>query len=146
MEDRGSEMDAIDKVRLMADLHKDHCSLNHGPGTDNEKFPAADYIIVPFGYEEKEGVEVTVREIVIPVCDECALALMGEDWTLLYCFECANNRWVNRHLAQNNYRHHILWLRGCPDCTNKFGGLYFTDIPVIGIEAVLALNEMRIAV
>ena len=138
-------MDTIDKVRLMAELHKDHCSLNHGPNTDNEQFPAADYIIMPFGYEEAEGREVAVRELVIPVCFDCARALIGEDWTLLYCFECTNSRWVYRSLAKNNYRHHILWLRGCPDCSNQFGGLYFSDIPVYGAEAVLAFNEIRVA-
>ena len=139
-------MDAIDKVILMADLHKDHCSLNHGPDASNEIIPAADYIVMPFGYEEKEGYEIAVRELIIPVCFECATALKGEEWTLLYCFECTHSHWVYRKLAKNNYRHHILWLRGCPDCTSKFGGLYFTDIPAYGSEAILALNEIRLAV
>jgi hypothetical protein len=139
-------MDAIDKVRMMADLHKDHCSLNHGPDISNEKIPAADYIVIPFGYEESEGKEIAVRELIIPVCFECVTALKGEEWTLLYCFECTHSHWVNRKVAKNNYRHHILWLRGCPDCTNKFGGLYFTDIPADGSKAFLALNEIRLAV
>jgi len=136
-------MDVIDKIRLMAELDGDNCSLNHGPGTTYDKVPASDYLVIPFGYEEKEGVEVAVRELIIPVCLECALALKGEDWTLLYCFECTNNHWVYRSMAKNNYRHHILWLRGCPECTNKFGGLYFTDMPAYGAEAVLALDGIR---
>jgi len=139
-------MNAIDKVTMMAELSQDHCSLNHGPDISNEDIPAADYIVIPFGYEETEGIEIAVRELVIPACIECVMALKGEEWTLLYCFECAESRWICRKLAKNKYRHHILWLRGCPDCTNEFGGLYFTDIPSYGSTAYLAVNEVRIAV
>lgn len=142
----GEEMDALDKITLMAELSEDHCSLNHGPGINNEDIPAADYVVMPFGYKESERKETAVRELIIPVCFDCALALKGEEWTLLYCFECAESRWIYRKLAKNKYRHHILWLRGCPDCTNKFGGLYFTDIPSCGSSADLAVNEIRIAV
>ena len=138
-------MDAIDKVRLMAELSNEHCTLNHGSGTENDKISAADYLAVSFGYAENDVQEVAVRDLIIPVCFECALALKGDEWTLLYCFECTNNRWVCRKLARNNYRHHILWLRGCPDCTNEFGGLYFADVPTCGSEAVLAVNEIRVA-
>ncbi len=139
-------MDAFDKVTMMAELSQDHCSLNHGPDISNEDIPAADYIVMPFGYEETEGIEIAVRELVIPACFDCVTALKGEEWTLLYCFECAESRWIYRQLAKNKYRHHILWLRGCPDCTNEFGGLYFTDIPSCGSTAYLALNEIKIAV
>ncbi len=139
-------MDAIDKIRMMADLHKDNCSLNHGPESSNLRFPAADYIVMSFGYEEKPGTEIAVRELVIPVCFECLSALKGDEWTLLYCFECTHSRWVCRKLAKNTYRHHILWLRGCPDCNSKFGGLYFTDIPACSIDAVLAFNKIKSAV
>jgi hypothetical protein len=139
-------MDAIDKVRMMADLHNDHCSLNHGPGISNKKIPAADYIVMSFGYEETAGTDIAVRELVIPVCFECVRALKGNEWTLLYCFECTHSRWVNRRLAKNIYRHHILWLKGCPDCSSKFGGLYFTDIPAYSNRAVLALNDIKLAV
>ena len=139
-------MDTIDKVRMMAELSHDHCSLNHGPGISNEDSVAADYIVIPFGYQEGAAKEIAVRELVIPVCRECVLALKGDVWTLLYCFECAESRWVCRGLAKNSYRHHILWLRGCPDCSNEFGGLYFTDIPSYGSLAHLAVNEIRAAV
>jgi len=124
----------------------DHCSQNHGPGISNEDLPAAEYIVIPFGYQEGDAKEIAVRELVIPVCLECVPALKGEDWILLYCFECADSRWVCRKLAKNSYRHHILWLRGCPDCSNEFGGVYFTDIPSYGFLAHLAINEIRMAV
>ena len=139
-------MDAIDKVKMMAELSHDHCSLTHGPEISNDTIPAADYIVTPFGFEEAKGIEIAVRELIIPVCFECALALKGDEWTLLFCFECAESRWVCRKLAKNRYRHHILWLRGCPDCTNTFGGLYFTDITTHASIPLLSVNEMRMAV
>ena len=139
-------MDAIDKVKMMAELPFDHCSLNHGPGMNNNNIPAADYVVMPFGYKERQDTEVVVRELVIPVCCECVQALKGNEWTLLYCFECAESRWVCRKLAKNCYRHHILWLRGCPDCSNTFGGLYFTDMPCYGNPVYLAINEYSITV
>lgn len=124
-------MDEIEKLHLMADLLESFCELNHGPNSIKEDHPASDYIIIPFGYNENKVSSVAKREIVIPICSDCAAALMGNEWTLLYCFECSNSQWVCRDIAKNKYRHNILWLRGCPDCTNKFGGLYFNDIQTI---------------
>jgi len=48
---------------------------------------------------------------------------------------------MHRDLAKNRYRHHVLWLKGCPECSNEFGGLYFNDMPKIdrhGLLPVLA--------
>jgi hypothetical protein len=120
-------MDAFDKTELLASLEETHCELNHGPDTNPKDYPAANYITIPFGYKEGSVKNITARELVIPVCLECAQALQENEWTLLYCFECSHSRWVNRQLAKNSYQHHILWLRGCPDCTGKFNGLYFFD-------------------
>ena len=120
-------MNAIDILALLAQLEEEHCELNHGPDTDRKMFPAADYIVQPFGYSVTELEEVAVREMVVAVCTECAETLQGNDWTLLYCFECCSRQWVHRKLSQNRYRHNILWLRGCPECSEEFGGLYFTE-------------------
>ena len=139
-------MDAIDKVKMMAELAHDHCSLNHGPDISNENIPAADYIVMPFGFEESVDKEIAVRELIIPVCFECVLALKGNEWTLLFCFECAESCWICRKLAKNRYRHHILWLRGCPYCTSTFGGLYFSDMTSNDCIPLLSGDEMRIAV
>lgn len=128
---RGDFMDECDRIRLLADLEESHCELNHGPNTRREDFPASDYIVVPFGSSGEDLSEPVRREVVIPVCFECAQALIGEEWTLLYCFECGDSRWVCREVARNTYRHHVLWLRGCPGCSNVFGGLYFTDAPLV---------------
>lgn len=124
-------MHETDRLRLLAELTTECCELNHGPGTRRADFPASDYLVLPFGYHESETSEVAVREMVVPVCHECATALLGEEWTLLYCFECCSSQWIHRGLARNRYRHHILWLRGCPHCTNEFGGLYFNDFKAL---------------
>ena len=119
-------MNDFDMIELLARLTESHCELNHGPDTDNSDFPAVDYIVLPLG-ESKDGKTTVAREITIPVCAECAAALASNEWTLLYCFECGESRWVHRQLAKNKYRHSILWMRGCPECSAQFGGLYFSD-------------------
>lgn len=135
-------MDTIDTVRLLSELEGEHCGLRHGPNTRMADYPASDYIVIPFG-DTSKAVATTERELVVPVCLECAQALIGEEWTLLYCFECNASRWVNRALAKNQYRHHVLWLRGCPDCSNAFGGLYFNDAAnhAIDVQLVAHLNR-----
>lgn len=130
-EKKGAAMNAIDRVQLLAELEHDFCELNHGPATVREDFPAADYLVLPVGYQEDKDVEVVVRELVVPVCRVCIDALLGDEWTLLYCFECNSSQWICRELSKHNYRHHVLWLKGCPECAEKFGGLYFNDFPAI---------------
>jgi len=134
-------MDAIDKLHLLAELGTSFCELNHGPGTEKLQYPASDFIIIPVGYQESETTDIARRQLVIPVCYECALALIQDEWTLIYCLECASNRWLLREVAKNSYRHHILWLRGCPDCSNEFGGLYFNDMPQIPAPAGAGLSS-----
>lgn len=128
---KGGTMNEIDRLQLFADLSHEHCELNHGPKTNSRDFPASDYIILPIGYSEDAVQEVSAREMVVPVCYDCAQALLQNEWTLLYCFECCSSQWVHRGLAKNRYRHHILWLRGCPKCTYEFGGLYFNDLSAV---------------
>ncbi|MBU0729808.1 MAG: hypothetical protein KKE17_12005 [Proteobacteria bacterium] len=122
-------MDKYESLVLLADLENVFCELNHGKDAVVENHRACDYIVVPFGSKDSNDVATSVREMVIPVCRDCIDALQGDEWTLLYCFECSSSRWVLREVAKNQYRHHVLWLRGCPDCTSKFGGIYFNDFP-----------------
>lgn len=135
-------MNPIDKLHLLAELPGEFCELNHGPDTRREDFPAVDYLVMPFGYTESEAEEVSVRDLVVPVCRECAEALLGEEWTLAYCFECCSSHWISRRHARLQYRHHVLWLRGCPHCTNKFGGLYFNDFKAL-TEAPMFLGRQE---
>ena len=120
-------MHETDRLSLLAALVNESCELNHGPDTEGLKIPAFDYLVLPVGYSKGSTTDVCTREMVVPVCFDCAQALMGNEWTLIYCFECCSSQWVCRELAKNRYRHHILWLRGCPDCSHEFGGLYFSD-------------------
>ena len=93
-------MNAIDKLALLASLAEESCELNHGPNTSHIHAPAVNYIVQPFGYSNG-GVEcVSVRDMVIPICLQCATALRGNDWTLLYCFECNSSQWISRRHAR----------------------------------------------
>jgi len=119
-------MEAFDKFHLLAELNDASCGLYHGDNGGRET-AAVNYLVTEFGYRENNMTAVAVRKLVIPICYDCNQALVDNEWTLLYCFECASSRWVLRKRAKNNYRHNILWLRGCPECSNEFGGLYFND-------------------
>ena len=115
-------MNATERLVLLAELEGEYCELHH-----KNKHHAVDYIVQPFGYRESEVVEVEKYERVIPICKECQALMCNNDWTLLYCFSCGESRWIHRPTAKNKYRHNILWLRGCPECSGQFGGLYFSD-------------------
>jgi len=144
-------MDRFDHLHLLAELDSEHCQLNHGPGVDTRQIAATDYLVLPVGYDESADCDVVTREMVIPVCFDCIQALQGEEWTLLYCLDCGESQWVKRQIAKNRYRHHVLWMKGCPECGGKFGGLYFNDFsgesqvqqqPVLHQLAQFVLGEM----
>lgn len=120
-------MDTFNRLHLLAELDSEHCQLNHGPGVDTSRIAATDYLVQPVGYRERADCDIVTREMVVPVCFDCVQALQGEEWTLFYCLDCGESRWVCRQKAKNRYRHHVLWLKGCPECSSEFGGLYFSD-------------------
>ena len=120
-------MNETEKLHLLIDLTTEHCGLFHGTGVDVSIIPAADYIVIPIGYRKNKVEEVAVREFVIPVCKECADALFKDEWVLFYCVLCGASRWCRKEFAKLQCRYHILWLNGCKDCTNEFGGIYFQD-------------------
>ena len=124
-------MNELDKLVLLANLEEECCELSHGPETSHLKLPAVDYLVQPFGYSHSDIEEVSVRDMVVPICIDCSRALQGNDWTLLYCFECNSSQWISRQHARLRYRHNILWLRGCPHCAGDFGGLYFSDMKAL---------------
>ena len=43
-------MNAIDHLGLLAQLENEFCEFYHAPKPHNERHPAVDYIIQPFGY------------------------------------------------------------------------------------------------
>lgn len=122
-------MSDFNEYVLLAELATEDikCELNHGPDTDDVFYQAVSYIILPLGRKENNDTYKQEDELSIPVCKECAEALNENEWTLVYCVSCLSNQWIARQYSKMNYRHHILWLQGCPKCTNEFGGLYFSD-------------------
>ena len=124
-------MDVVDIPGLREQLKQEHCELNHELGTNYDKRGAVDYIIQPSGYTTSDIGEVAVRETIVPVCADCIETMLGNDWILFYCIECCCSQWVYKKLAQNYCRHNILWLLGCPECSEEFGRLYFSGIKAI---------------
>lgn len=114
-------------LAAVADVGESNCSLEHGPGTDAADYPAVNAFVVPVGRRISEVELEEVRKLTIPICAECAEGLCSDEWTLVYCLDCCANQWISRAHSKLRYRHHILWLRGCLECTGKFGGLYFAD-------------------
>lgn len=111
-------------VVLIAELSAGvQCELNHGPEEPPQAF---DYLCLPLGITKCDVSEVK-HNLTIPICKECSLTIQGDEWILLYCIDCGNSRWIARKLAKHKYREqdHCLWLRGCPECSNRLGGLYF---------------------
>jgi len=121
-------MDKYDEVALIASLNNEICQLSHGP-YDKLTRKATNCIINPIGQKtNKEHGDATIdKEFCIPICNECAIALSEDDWTLLFCLNCLNNVWVLREISKLSYRHHIIWLGSCPKCSNEFGGIYFNE-------------------
>jgi hypothetical protein len=114
-------MNAIEKLRLLAELVDAHCELNHGPDTHNEDFPAVDYITIPLGKDDTIG-----NNLVVPVCIDCLDGLQSDEWTLLYCMRCGENHWIFQPLAKLHYmnmntmkHYHAIGLDGCPHCTKE---------------------------
>ena len=130
-------MNNHDQIAIIVDL--DHCQLNHGP--DKEKHRAVEVIVQKFGF--RNGVEEkAIHEITIPVCLDCLKSWQNPRWTVIYCFSCCSSQWVDKKYSKMSYRHKILWLKGCPDCTGVFGGLYFSD-PERVVDGIHFLSEIK---
>lgn len=126
-------MNEIDKIGLKAELFEEVCGLNHGPVSNKPK--AVDWLVLPLGQKQSEVVATQTEELVIPICAECAEEFnkLESEWVLLYCLDCNESQWVLRELSRLSWinkatmqLHKVLWLRGCPRCTNKFGGVWFS--------------------
>lgn len=122
-------MSGINELVLLSELASEdvRCELNHGPGTNDEFYPAVCFIVLPIGQNEGNDIYKQEHELTISVCKECSEALQEDEWTLLFCVTCTSSQWIARQQSKMRYRHHIVWLQGCPECTNEFGGIYFSD-------------------
>lgn len=108
-------MDPFERFIALANFIDSYCDLHH----TQYKPPTINQIIQVLDTGDK---------LSINICEECLEALQGDEWVLLYCVNCLESRWVWKEASKMSYQHNILWLNGCPECTNEFGGLYFTDV------------------
>jgi hypothetical protein len=115
-------IDHFEKLILLTELDYAYCQLDHGPYDQRENHPAIDYVVCPLGYAE---IDPPMQQLTIPVCQTCVDGLHGEEWTLLFCLNCLASKWILRPIARLKYQHHLIWLGSCPECSEKFGGIFF---------------------
>ena len=97
----------IDNLKLEGET----CCLDH---KDRIKRKAVDYLCQNF--KDKND---RINAIKIPICIECAEALCGSEWILLYCIYCNRSQWIYRPKAKLKYGMdvHVIWLDICPWCS-----------------------------
>lgn len=97
------------------ELEDQQCILDH---KDEEYHQAVDYLCKKIGYNIPEGNDIAEAEIRIPICQECADALLSKEWILFYCVECNSSQWLCRKHAKKEYPFdvNIIALKICPKC------------------------------
>ena len=87
-----------------------NCVLDH---KDNKKRDAVEYLCQKF--KDKHDKIDMLR---VPICGECAEALCGTEWVLLFCIYCGRSQWVYRPKAKLKYGKdvHVIWMDICPWC------------------------------
>jgi len=102
--------DGLQNLIDIIELKGTNCVLDH---KDDKKREAVDYLSQRF--KDKYDKIDTLR---IPVCGECAEALCGVDWVLLFCIYCGRSQWVYRPKAKLKYGKdvHVIWMDICPWC------------------------------
>ena len=88
-----------------------NCCLDH---KDNIKRQAVEHLCQRF--KDKHG---QIDMLKIPICAECAQALCGDEWVLLYCIYCNRSQWIYRPMAKLQYGKdvHVVWMDICPWCS-----------------------------
>lgn len=101
-------MNEVDRAGLYAEISKGSI----GCETKDCKNVATDFIVQPLGFNDK-----VKEEIVVPICKECIKFISGDEWVLLYCVQCLSSQWLSRSLAKRTYDSSIVWMDGCPKCS-----------------------------
>ena len=93
------------------EISEETCCLDH---KDDIKRQAVEYLCQRFK-DKYEQIDM----LKIPICAECAQALCGEEWVLLYCIHCNRSQWVYRPMAKLHYGKdvHVVWMDICPWCS-----------------------------
>ena len=104
----------IDNIELLDEI----CALDH---KDDNKYKAVDYLCQSF----KDKVD-RIDILKIPICAECAEALCGNEWVLIYCIYCNKSQLVYKPKAKLKYKDsvHVIWLDICPWCTEVTDDYY----------------------
>ena len=93
------------------EISEEKCHLDH---KDNSEHKAIDYLCQNFKnkYDQLDLLK-------IPICGECAQALHGNEWVLIYCIHCNRSQWIHRSEAKLQYGKdvHVVWLDICPWCS-----------------------------
>ena len=114
-------MNEFEKVALLATLSSENesCVLNHGKKELHDHI-AIDFIVLPMGYKQDNGIMVQTDELIIPVCLECLDGMNDPDWLLIYCIVCHASQWIYKPLAKFNYGNDkFKLLDECPICQDN---------------------------
>lgn len=113
-------MNPWDFLASVAELSQDYCALNHGDdGTTLEDRKAIECIVVPIGYHKSEIEAVAVRELQIPICQDCYDSILDDVWGLRYCLRCNENAWYIKELSRNSTKEKIVFSKYCGSCMTE---------------------------
>ena len=98
-----------------AEIENETCHLKHSKEDPSENHKAVEYLCQRLG-DKNTG--TIYQEIRVPVCLECAEAIVNPKWILMYCVFCFKSQWVYRPFAKYNYPpgNLVYWLDCCPYC------------------------------
>lgn len=117
-------MDTTEYIHNVLELQDEICHLKHSVMDPAENHPAVDYLCQHIGHAESEDSSVVDYTLQIPICQECAEALQGDEWVLLFCLNCCKSQWVLRVLAKIMYpkEQHVVFMEDCPCCEGNNTG------------------------
>jgi len=120
-------MKPAEHLIVLSELVNEVCGLNHKHDPRGTP-PATNVLVVPIGYNKNEVEAVAVRELTIPICEECAETLGQENsgFVLMICLECSSTQWISTYHSRLSYHntqtqkdHKIIFLNHCPHCAEK---------------------------
>ena len=107
--------DVLNMLTIDIDLIGQTCGLKHSREDPSENHPATNYLCQRLGDKE---LNIAYQEIRIPICAECAEALLDENWILAYCTFCHESQWIYRPLAKIKHPegNGVYFMDVCPHC------------------------------
>ena len=109
-------MNAEEQLVLLGELAQEpRCELSHGKA-EHVDHAAVDWLIIPMGFVDQDGVETCTEKLTIPVCQECQEGLSSGEWYLFYCIGCGSSAWCLRVLSRRTYPSTLVTMRHCPGC------------------------------